>query len=230
MGKFLGRRSAFVLLEGFCLLLDEGQEEEKEEGGEKMGDSGRRVIGATPGALSGGAKFMMVSGENLNKDPLMATGGTKTMRGKHYYNVTLTEPPLYFTPVGKRWSLDILAVANNSVRRELSDMYYIVQSMLKRRMDLNHDDIDDLYVWFEVFHFFVQGIFELQEQVNSITVYPKSDDKEMCLFAEFADRSFFSVHCASRSPGNFSPHRQESEAAVDIVARGKKRFSERNYL
>jgi len=86
------------------------------------------------------------------------------MRGKQYYQVTLTEPPLYFTPVGKRWSVDVLAVSNNSVRAELNDMYYIVQSMLKRRFDLSHDDIDDFYIWFEVFNFFLQGIFELQEQ------------------------------------------------------------------
>uniref|UniRef100_A0A7S2Z8U4 Uncharacterized protein n=2 Tax=Rhodosorus marinus TaxID=101924 RepID=A0A7S2Z8U4_9RHOD len=136
--------------------------------GSKEGEGGgKAVIGSTPVVLSASSSRLSNGNDGPPmRDPLMATGGTKpmTQRGKQYHNVTLTEPPLYFTPVGKRWSLDILAVSNNSVRAELNDMYYIVQSMSKRRLDLSHDDIDDFYVWFEVFNFFLQGVFELQEQ------------------------------------------------------------------
>uniref|UniRef100_A0A6T6K362 Uncharacterized protein n=1 Tax=Rhodosorus marinus TaxID=101924 RepID=A0A6T6K362_9RHOD len=129
--------------------------------------SSKAVLGSTPVVLSASSSRLSNGNDGPPmRDPLMATGGTKpmTQRGKQYHHVTLTEPPLYFTPVGKRWSLDILAVSNNSVRAELNDMYYIVQSMSKRRLDLSHDDIDDFYVWFEVFNFFLQGVFELQEQ------------------------------------------------------------------
>mmetsp|Transcript_14866 Transcript_14866/g.31889 ORF Transcript_14866/g.31889 Transcript_14866/m.31889 type:complete len:340 (-) Transcript_14866:443-1462(-) len=89
-----------------------------------------------------------------------------SVRLRKMTETVLKEPPLYMTDFGRGdWAMDVLAWPHNALRREMSDMYYLVASMQKRVLDLGHEDIDDFYDWFDIFQMFVQWYFQLEEKL-----------------------------------------------------------------
>jgi len=88
--------------------------------------------------------------------------------GKAFVNLSkmiFSEPVIIPTPYGETWSMDVFALPHNGIRRELVDLYKIMESLVKRHLDLRHSDIDDFYNWWEVFEGFVLAHFDLEEKV-----------------------------------------------------------------
>mmetsp|Transcript_5615 Transcript_5615/g.10006 ORF Transcript_5615/g.10006 Transcript_5615/m.10006 type:complete len:369 (-) Transcript_5615:531-1637(-) len=104
------------------------------------------------------------------------SGRLSSMRMKKMTETVLKEPPLYLADYGQgSWQLDVFSFPHNAIRREMSDMYYLVASMQKRVLDLSHDDIDDFYDWFDIFQMFVQWYFVFEEKLLLPWVAPATE-------------------------------------------------------
>eukprot|EP00184_Porphyridium_aerugineum_P005992 CAMPEP_0184694860 /NCGR_PEP_ID=MMETSP0313-20130426/2687_1 /TAXON_ID=2792 /ORGANISM="Porphyridium aerugineum, Strain SAG 1380-2" /LENGTH=483 /DNA_ID=CAMNT_0027153219 /DNA_START=487 /DNA_END=1938 /DNA_ORIENTATION=- len=80
-------------------------------------------------------------------------------------SLVLKQPVMIAAPYGKLWSLDVLALYHNAIKKELIDMYSMVENMLKFQMNLGYSDIERFYNWWEVFEGFLVDYFEIEEQV-----------------------------------------------------------------
>eukprot|EP00180_Rhodochaete_pulchella_P000347 Plantae.Rhodophyta-Rhodochaete_pulchella.ctg12413.p1 GENE.Plantae.Rhodophyta-Rhodochaete_pulchella.ctg12413~~Plantae.Rhodophyta-Rhodochaete_pulchella.ctg12413.p1 ORF type:complete len:362 (+),score=44.83 Plantae.Rhodophyta-Rhodochaete_pulchella.ctg12413:165-1088(+) len=78
---------------------------------------------------------------------------------------TLSEPSLVYVIHGQDWSNDLFAVYQNSVRREMMDLYYILGSLNKRQYFLEREEISLFMKWFELFEYFLQQILVMEEEV-----------------------------------------------------------------
>lgn len=63
----------------------------------------------------------------------------------------------------KDWARDIVVTSNNGIRSELNDLYNLFAVMERRPLQLDHDDVDLLFRWYEVFNKILENFFELEE-------------------------------------------------------------------
>jgi len=82
--------------------------------------------------------------------------------------VVIKMPVLIPAPYGKLWSVDVFALYHNALKKELQDMYSIVESMYKFQINLGFEDIERFYSWWEVFEGFIIDFFDIEEHV----IYP----------------------------------------------------------
>jgi hypothetical protein len=72
-------------------------------------------------------------------------------------------PPFKLKEYGVEWHRDTVHLLTNALRREVMDLYAIIQSMYERRANLKSGDIQSLYVWFETFASFFAFVVSLIE-------------------------------------------------------------------
>mmetsp|Transcript_6832 Transcript_6832/g.12230 ORF Transcript_6832/g.12230 Transcript_6832/m.12230 type:complete len:349 (-) Transcript_6832:1035-2081(-) len=130
-------------------------------GSQRLGSVGGPAAGG--GSLKVGSQRLAVGSQRLN-----AAGSQRlsSVRLRKMTETVLKEPALYLVDYGTgNWARDTFAWPHNAIRREMSDMYYLVASMQKRVLDLGHEDIDDFYNWFDIFQMFVQWYFQIEEKL-----------------------------------------------------------------
>ncbi|KAA8499545.1 hypothetical protein FVE85_7130 [Porphyridium purpureum] len=86
-------------------------------------------------------------------------------REKFRKTVIVKMPVVIATPYGKLWSMDVLAVYHNAIKKEVMDMYNMVECMLRFQMSLGYDDVTRFFEWWDVFESFLMDYFELEEKV-----------------------------------------------------------------
>lgn len=62
---------------------------------------------------------------------------------------------LNMIPLGTSWSLDVFARPNNGIRRELIDLYNMVDSMQRRILEVRSRDLEHFFCWWEHFTSFL---------------------------------------------------------------------------
>lgn len=72
---------------------------------------------------------------------------------------------LNLIPLGSSWALDVFARLHNGARRELIDMYNMVDAMQKRVEDLRSADLKLFFSWWDLFSSFVEVSFEVHQKV-----------------------------------------------------------------
>lgn len=68
-------------------------------------------------------------------------------------------------PLGSAWALDLLARLHNAVRRELIDLYNMVDSMKRRVHQLGTADMRTFFTWWHLFSSFLKTVFHTHTQV-----------------------------------------------------------------
>lgn len=72
---------------------------------------------------------------------------------------------LNLVPLGTTWAVDLFVRPHNGVRRELIDLYNIVDSLQRQVQDLRSQDLKLFFVWWKVFADYLEVTFELTETV-----------------------------------------------------------------
>lgn len=72
---------------------------------------------------------------------------------------------LNLVPLGTTWSVDIFVRPHNGIRRELIDLYNMIDSMQRRVQELRSADIKRFFRWWEVFASYLRTVFDLSNQV-----------------------------------------------------------------
>uniref|UniRef100_A0A7S0ZK09 Uncharacterized protein n=1 Tax=Timspurckia oligopyrenoides TaxID=708627 RepID=A0A7S0ZK09_9RHOD len=65
-------------------------------------------------------------------------------------------------PHPKHWSVDLFSWPHNAIRMEISELYHIISSMDRMFLDLEHEDIDDLFTWLNVFFSFIEDYWQFE--------------------------------------------------------------------
>mmetsp|Transcript_15436 Transcript_15436/g.41434 ORF Transcript_15436/g.41434 Transcript_15436/m.41434 type:complete len:392 (-) Transcript_15436:505-1680(-) len=106
-----------------------------------------------------------ITGDNY----FLGTGehGSKKMAASKSYKktVVIKMPVVIASPYGKLWSVDVIALYHNALKKELQDMYGIVEAMYKFQINLGFEDIERFYTWWEVFEGFIIDYFDIEEHV-----------------------------------------------------------------
>lgn len=105
-----------------------------------------------------GDNYFLGTGEHARK-------GMPTVKTHRKKTVVMKMPVIIGTPYGKVWSIDVLALYHNALKKELQDMYTMVESMYKFQLSLGFEDIERFYTWWEVFAGFVVDYFDIEENV-----------------------------------------------------------------
>lgn len=72
---------------------------------------------------------------------------------------------LNLVPLGTSWAVDIFVRPHNGIRRELIDLYNIVDSMQRRIQDLRSQDLRIFFQWFDAFSSLLETVFEVSDQL-----------------------------------------------------------------
>lgn len=73
-------------------------------------------------------------------------------------------PTFHFMDFGIEWHTDISSLLTNSLRREMADLYTIMQSMHERRDSLREGDVKSFFVWFEIFASYIPFVMAVIEE------------------------------------------------------------------
>ena len=66
---------------------------------------------------------------------------------------------------GGRWAMDLISFLNNSVRREICDLWVILGSLQARVLEINQGELREFFAWFSGFEAFVVRILKSEEEV-----------------------------------------------------------------
>lgn len=72
---------------------------------------------------------------------------------------------LNLVPLGSSWALDIFARLHNGIRRELIDLYNMIDSMQKRIQDLRTADLEMFFSWWDLFSSFMEVACDAHEKI-----------------------------------------------------------------
>lgn len=72
---------------------------------------------------------------------------------------------LNLVPIGSSWSLDLFARHHNGSRRELIDMYNMIDSMQKRIQEVRNHDLEAFLNWWDVFASYLLVSQEGEEKI-----------------------------------------------------------------
>ncbi|KAA8499264.1 hypothetical protein FVE85_6849 [Porphyridium purpureum] len=129
----------------------------------------------------------------------------------------IPQPPLYFTESGVHWYVDVFAFYGNAVRQELTDLYYLLNSMCKRDMTLGHDDLELFFTWFDLSSVFLSFYFLIcdkllwpwvEERVNLPSEIQAPSRRVICdsILKGMADISDLEEMSKYKPPGETLPH------------------------
>jgi len=100
----------------------------------------------------------------ITSNDFLGAKKSSSMRYRKMLSAHLHEPPMYMVEFGRGWAEDIFALLQNAVRREVQDLYYIVNSMGKRSVDLSKQDVSDFYEWLSFFALLLDFLFQFEEK------------------------------------------------------------------
>lgn len=72
---------------------------------------------------------------------------------------------LNLVPLGTTWAVDLFVRPHNGVRRELIDLYNIIDSLQRRVQDLRSQDLKLFFVWWKMFEAYLKVTFDLAEKM-----------------------------------------------------------------
>lgn len=72
---------------------------------------------------------------------------------------------LNLVPLGSSWALDVFARLHNGIRRELIDLYNMIDSMQKRIQDLRTADLNMFFSWWDMFSSYMEVACDAHEKV-----------------------------------------------------------------
>lgn len=72
---------------------------------------------------------------------------------------------LNLVPLGSSWALDIFARLHNGIRRELIDLYNMIDAMQKHIQDLRTSDLKLFFSWWDLFSSFMEVACDAHEMV-----------------------------------------------------------------
>mmetsp|Transcript_54702 Transcript_54702/g.134071 ORF Transcript_54702/g.134071 Transcript_54702/m.134071 type:complete len:299 (-) Transcript_54702:121-1017(-) len=87
------------------------------------------------------------------------------LRDQRLKKAIVREPLIVPAAYGLDWAMDCLAVAHNTARIEVQDLYKILGSLSKRRIDLLPRDFVGFYAWFTSFRSYVERIVDAEEEI-----------------------------------------------------------------
>lgn len=72
---------------------------------------------------------------------------------------------LNLVPLGSSWALDVFARLHNGIRRELIDMYNMIDSMQRRIQELRTSDLKLFFDWWDLFSSYVEVSFDAYDKL-----------------------------------------------------------------
>lgn len=72
---------------------------------------------------------------------------------------------LNLIPLGSSWALDVFARVHNGIRRELIDMYNMIDAMQKHIQDLRSGDLKLFFSWWDLFSSYIEVSFDVHQKV-----------------------------------------------------------------
>lgn len=72
---------------------------------------------------------------------------------------------LNLVPLGSSWALDVFARLHNGIRRELIDMYNMIDSMQRRIQELRTSDLKLFFNWWNLFSSYVEVSFDAHDKL-----------------------------------------------------------------
>lgn len=72
---------------------------------------------------------------------------------------------LNLVPLGTTWSVDIFVRPHNGIRRELIDLYNMLDSMQRRVQELRSGDLKRFFQWWDVFASYLETVFDLSDKM-----------------------------------------------------------------
>jgi hypothetical protein len=72
---------------------------------------------------------------------------------------------LNLVPLGTTWSVDIFVRPHNGVRRELIDLYNMIDSMQRRIQDLRSQDLKLFFLWWDAFTSYLSAVFNATDKL-----------------------------------------------------------------
>mmetsp|Transcript_16065 Transcript_16065/g.34803 ORF Transcript_16065/g.34803 Transcript_16065/m.34803 type:complete len:423 (+) Transcript_16065:123-1391(+) len=103
-------------------------------------------------------------GAAIASNDFLGAKKSSSIRYRKMLAAELPEPPMYMVEFGRGWAEDIFALLQNSIRREVQDLYYIVNSMKKRSVDLSKQDVTDFYEWLSFFALLLDFVFQFEDK------------------------------------------------------------------
>ena len=68
-------------------------------------------------------------------------------------------------PLGSSWSLDVFCRIHNGLRRELVDLYNMIDAMQKRVHDLRTSDLKAFFIWWNLFSSYLEAMISCYDDV-----------------------------------------------------------------
>ncbi|KAA8495508.1 hypothetical protein FVE85_1663 [Porphyridium purpureum] len=132
-------------------------------------DEGRRPSGLPAGPMP---RVLSQSTKRVVKQGSQESGGSPRS-GSSYLRqklgaLPLQEPNLALQSFGDDFATDAITFYQNAMRKEMMDLYYIVNSLIKRQFFIGDDDFDLFIMWFELFRYLIFIMF----QVQKVIMYP----------------------------------------------------------
>ncbi|KAK1858844.1 hypothetical protein I4F81_001444 [Pyropia yezoensis] len=72
-------------------------------------------------------------------------------------------PPVTLTPYPSDWATDVVSFLHNALRREMMDLYALLDAMQRKQAVLTLDHITTFYVWWAPFHRFFLAALAAEE-------------------------------------------------------------------
>jgi hypothetical protein len=72
---------------------------------------------------------------------------------------------LNLVPLGTTWAVDLFVRPHNGVRRELIDLYNMVDSFQRRVQEIRSQDLKLFFVWWDVFTSYLEAVFDLIDKL-----------------------------------------------------------------
>jgi hypothetical protein len=72
---------------------------------------------------------------------------------------------LNLVPLGSSWSVDLFARSHNGIRRELIDLYNMVDSMQRRIAEVRSGDLRTFFLWWDVFESYFDAALKANTQL-----------------------------------------------------------------
>eukprot|EP00186_Timspurckia_oligopyrenoides_P002553 CAMPEP_0182446782 /NCGR_PEP_ID=MMETSP1172-20130603/5997_1 /TAXON_ID=708627 /ORGANISM="Timspurckia oligopyrenoides, Strain CCMP3278" /LENGTH=346 /DNA_ID=CAMNT_0024642861 /DNA_START=221 /DNA_END=1261 /DNA_ORIENTATION=- len=139
-------------------------EDDSNEKNKQMANAISSKLIASKDLEGGDAGANPVDPSQYNNVDFLGSKKSTSTRYRKILSEALSEPPMYLVPFGKGWAEDLFALLHNSVRREVQDLYYIVNSMYKRSVDLSPQDVSDFYEWLSFFALLLDFFFQFDEK------------------------------------------------------------------
>ncbi|GAB0498262.1 hypothetical protein MMPV_009603 [Pyropia vietnamensis] len=131
-------------------------------------------------------------------------------------------PPVTLTPYPSDWATDVVAFLHNALRREMADLYALLDAMQRKQAVLTLDHITTFYIWWAPFHrFFLAALAAEAAEVfpplaeRAPITHQRVRDSSRMLAAERLRRGLAAVAAYATA---FTPTRPAGEMLSGLLA------------